>query len=151
MPSPLLGNLPGLGIEPASPASLLHCRWILYLGATGEAPESTSSFLNPGVPLGLPGGWKGGSDAVQLPRQAHQGNMLTTGHSLSWTTCRGHADCPWKKPSHPADVTCTNQVERPPRHRDGQAVPVLDIRGPGGASDRLSGDYSSHLWLHGGP
>ena len=37
LPFPYPGNLLLPGIEPAFPASVLHCRWILYLWATGEA------------------------------------------------------------------------------------------------------------------
>ena len=33
------GNLPDSGIEPMSPESLLHCRWIIYHWATGGAPS----------------------------------------------------------------------------------------------------------------
>ena len=39
LPCSLPGNLPDPGIEPMSPASLLHCRWILYCWANGGAPS----------------------------------------------------------------------------------------------------------------
>ena len=36
------GDLPDPGVKPVSPASLPHCRWILYCWATREAP-----FIHP--------------------------------------------------------------------------------------------------------
>ena len=41
LPFPYPGNLLHPGIEPASPASLLHYRWILYLWATEDALDMT--------------------------------------------------------------------------------------------------------------
>ena len=41
-PFPHLGDLPDPGVKPVSPASLPHCRWILYCWATREAP-----FIHP--------------------------------------------------------------------------------------------------------
>ena len=39
------GSLPNPGIEPTSPASLLHFKWVLYHWATGEASWSLTANL----------------------------------------------------------------------------------------------------------
>ena len=48
LPFPSPGDLPGPGIEPASPASLLHGRKTLYLWVTRDYPTQFYPTLNSG-------------------------------------------------------------------------------------------------------
>lgn len=73
----------------------------------------------PDVPLGPPGGWK----VVEVTQYNHRGwpgkgNLLATGPSLSWGCALETRILQVRRPAALRLPGCTNQVDRPPSHRD---------------------------------